>query len=73
MVDPKSAAQLANPWDVQLGRLDSDEIGPNKVPKPGASVEDINAYFLGLNAKPGDGGFLASKPPFWEKVDNIWS
>ena len=69
MADARSALALVNPWDVQIGRVDdADRVGPNRVPKPGASVEEINGYFLALDAKPGDGGFLASRPPFWEKV-----
>lgn len=68
MADPRNASTLNNPWDVQLGRTDSDEVGPSKVPRPGASVEDINGYFLALDAKPGGGGFLAPKAPFWEKA-----
>ena len=68
MADPRNASSLINPWDVQLGRIDSDQVGPSKVPRPGAGVEDINGYFLALDAKPGGGGFLAPRAPFWEKV-----
>ena len=63
------ALSLTNPWDTELGRLDAEAVGPNKVPGADASVEEITTYFLALNAKPGaDTGLFAPKPMFWEKV-----
>ncbi|GAX83707.1 hypothetical protein CEUSTIGMA_g11132.t1 [Chlamydomonas eustigma] len=57
-----------NPWDgITLGRIDTDIAGPNKVPGDDASPKQIQEYLLQLGAKPGSGGFLSAKPPFWEK------
>jgi len=57
-----------NPWDgITLGRIDTDIAGPNKVPGADASPEEVQKYLLQLGAKPGSGGFLSPKPPFWEK------
>lgn len=68
---PSIVDQLLNPWDVVLGRQDSDTIGPNKVPLEDASVQEITTYFAALGAKPRSGnsglGPFSPKPPFWEK------
>ncbi|GAX84388.1 hypothetical protein CEUSTIGMA_g11810.t1 [Chlamydomonas eustigma] len=67
---PSIVDQLLNPWDVVLGRQDSDMLGPNKVPLEDATVQEVTAYFAALGAKPGNGsglGPFSPKPPFWEK------
>lgn len=59
-------SQFGNPWPVNLGRIDSDALGPNKVPTASSSVEEITAYLKALGAKPSSGPF-APKAAFWEK------
>ena len=56
-----------SPWDTAIGRVESSTLGPNKAPPLTASVEEITSYLSQLGAKPGSGGFLSSKPPFWEQ------
>jgi Peroxidase len=54
-------------WDVQLGRMDSAESVPGRALAPGASAQEMKAFMIKLGAKPGAGGFLSAKPPFWER------
>lgn len=62
------ATQFANPWPVEIGRMDAPVPGPLRVPSADASVESIREYLLTLGAKPGAGsGPFTPKPPFWDK------
>lgn len=55
-------------WDVRLGRVDSDVADPaGRVPPPGASVQEIRTFLMGLAAPPSKGGPFEPKPPFWDR------
>lgn len=55
---------------IPLGRLDATQPDPaGRLPAPGASLEEVQAFFSKLGAKPdqtGEGPF-GKKPPFWER------
>lgn len=43
------ATAFKNPWPLEIGRIDSDEPGPNRVPAPDADVETIKVRDTGCH------------------------
>ncbi|KAL6762520.1 heme peroxidase [Haematococcus lacustris] len=62
------ATAFKNPWPVDLGRIDSTEAGPGRLPPLDADVATIRKFMLALGAKPGAGANpFSPKAPFWER------
>lgn len=56
---------FGNSIRIRLGRLDATEPAPaGRLPAPGAPLEEVQAFFSRLGAKPDLGN---KKPPFWER------
>lgn len=71
---PEKGAFIADgfgcPISIRLGRTDATQASPpGLLPRRDAPLEEVQAFFFKLGAKPdqgGDGPF-AKKPPFWER------
>lgn len=64
------AEKFGNPFEITLGRLDSDNADPDvSIPKPGSSPADVRAFMstLGVQDPSQLGGPLSKKAPFWER------
>ncbi|PSC75757.1 Thylakoid lumenal 29 kDa chloroplastic [Micractinium conductrix] len=63
------ADSFGNPIDVKLGRIDAASANPSgRVPATDASLEEVQAFFTQLGAKPGAGeGAFSRKAPFTER------
>ncbi|KAI7845676.1 hypothetical protein COHA_000790 [Chlorella ohadii] len=70
--DPAKGALIAdgfgNAIRVRIGRVDATEPAPaGRIPADGASLEEVQAFFNQLGAKPG------KRPPLWERQQYlIW-
>lgn len=66
-LNARSRRAFGSPWDLRLGRIDSDELPPGRALAPGAGTEEMRDFMYKLGAKPGDDGPFSAKPPFWER------
>jgi len=64
------AEKFGNPFDIKIGRLDSDSPdGDSSIPPAGSSPAEVQTFMSSLNVKnPSElGGPLSKKAPFWER------
>lgn len=67
-----AAKFFPNVWEVTLGRIDSPEVGPFRLPADDAPVPEIAAALAKMGAKPNAGnGPFDPRPPFQKKYGYI--